>query len=289
MKDIVLEMEQVTYHYPDGTKALDDISLVIPKGKKIAILGSNGAGKSTLLLHMNGSLKPKNGHMYYKGRKVDYSKKTLNNLRKEVGIVFQDPDSQLFSASVYQDISFGPMNLDLDKETVIGRINEAMEQTEVKSFAKKPTHALSYGQKKRVSIAGILAMKPEVIILDEPTASLDPKHNAGLMDLLQELNENGTTLIVSTHNVEAAWKFADYIYIMKDGKLYAKGTPFEIFSNQRLLDETDLEKPMVLEIIEKFVELGILSDKELQGRNIPRCKEELFTLIEQFKGVTYGK
>ena len=144
MKDIILEMERVTYHYPDGTKALDDISLVIPKGKKIAILGSNGAGKSTLLLHLNGSLKPKKGQIRYKGCEVDYSKKTLNHLRKEVGIVFQDPDSQLFSASVYQDISFGPMNLDLDKETVMERINKAMEQTKVRGFSKKPTQSLKY-------------------------------------------------------------------------------------------------------------------------------------------------
>lgn len=281
-------MQQVTYNYPDGTKALKDVSIEIQSGAKIAILGSNGAGKSTLLLHLNGSLKPRSGRIIYKNIPVDYSKKTLNALRREVGIVFQDPDSQLFSASVYQDISFGPLNLDLDKETVKERVAEAMEQTEVNAFLKKPTHALSYGQKKRVSIAGILAMKPEVIILDEPTASLDPMHTSSLMELLDQLNNKGTTLIISTHNVEAAWNFAEYIYVMKEGTIYAEGTPLEIFSNQVLLSETDLEKPLVLEVVERLVTSGVLSEKDILPHTVPRSKEQLFQLLEQIKGVAYG-
>lgn len=288
MKKAIIEMQQVTYNYPDGTKALENVSIEIQSGAKIAILGSNGAGKSTLLLHLNGSLKPRSGRIIYKNFPLDYSKKTLNALRREVGIVFQDPDSQLFSASVYQDISFGPLNLDLDKETVKQRVTEAMDQTEVNAFSKKPTHALSYGQKKRVSIAGILAMKPEVIILDEPTASLDPMHTSSLMELLDQLNKKGTTLIISTHNVEAAWNFAEYIYVMKEGTIYAQGTPLEIFSNQVLLDETDLEKPLVLEVVERLVASGVLSEKDILSDTVPKSKEQLFMLLEQIKGVAYG-
>jgi cobalt/nickel transport system ATP-binding protein len=288
MKDNIFEIQQITYHYPDGTKALDNVSLSISKGSKIAVLGSNGAGKSTLLLHLNGTLKPMSGQIIYKDTVLKYTKKDLNSIRKEVGMVFQDPDSQLFSASVYQDISFGPMNLKLDSASVKARIEEAMEQTEVTSFSKKPTHALSYGQKKSVSIAGILAMKPEVIVFDEPTASLDPKHTKSLLDLLDQLSAQGKTLILSTHNVESAWSFADYLYIMKEGKIYAQGTPFQVFSNETVLKETHLEKPIILELMERLVLSGVLSDTTLEAKRIPRSKEQLFSLIDQLKGVAYG-
>ncbi|MBC7960825.1 MAG: ATP-binding cassette domain-containing protein, partial [Vallitaleaceae bacterium] len=170
MNDTIIEVKNLHYSYPDGTKALQGVNMELKRGSKIAILGSNGAGKSTLLLHLNGTLKPKEGQVLFGGEVITYGKKQLDGLRKEVGIVFQDPDTQLFSASVYQDISFGPMNLKLPEAEVKQRVESAMTTTEVVAFKDKPTHALSYGQKKRVSIAGVLAMSPKVIILDEPTA-----------------------------------------------------------------------------------------------------------------------
>lgn len=285
MKEILFDIEHVSYHYPDGTKALDNINLVIEKSVKIALLGANGAGKSTFLLHLNGTLKPKKGTIHYKGNPMLYSKKSLDQLRQEIGIVFQDPDSQLFSASVFQDISFGPMNLKLDKESVKERVIEAMELTEVAGFSQKPTHALSYGQKKRVAIAGVLAMKPEVIIVDEPTASLDPKQTDVLISLLDQLNHDGKTIIMSTHDVEAAWKFADYIYVLKDGGLFAHGEPVEIFSNEEVLKDTDLRKPFLLELVEKLSDLGLLPSSIFDDINKIRSKEQLYLLLaESMKG-----
>lgn len=274
MKDSIIEVVDLHYEYPDGTNALQGVTLQIKSGSKIALLGSNGAGKSTLLLHLNGTLKPKSGQVRFSGETITYGKKQLDALRKEVGIVFQDPDTQLFSASVFQDISFGPMNLRLPEEAVRARVKVAMLTTEVMDFKDKPTHALSYGQKKRVSIAGVLAMTPQVIILDEPTASLDPKHATAMMQLFEDLNKQGTTLILSTHDIEAAWAFADYIFVMKSGRIYEQGTPIEIFTNKTLLAETDLEIPMVFEVYEVLRQAGLLVENEP-----PRTRQQLLKLI----------
>ncbi|KXS47841.1 MAG: cobalt/nickel transport system ATP-binding protein, partial [Halanaerobium sp. T82-1] len=209
----VLEVENLVFNYPDGTNALDGLSLSIEKGKKIAILGANGAGKSTLFLHLNGILKPKQGNIKFRGKKISYKKKELQNLRKNIGIVFQDPDMQLFSSSVFQEISFGPLNLGLSEIQTRERVDEAMQIMEITDIKDKPTHLLSYGQKKRISIADILAMKPELIIFDEPTVWLDPKHSKEILGFINQINKKGTTVILSTHDVDLAYQWADYIYI----------------------------------------------------------------------------
>lgn len=271
----ILETEDLEFQYPDGTYGLKGLSIRIEQGKKIAVLGGNGAGKSTLFLHFNGIYQPTKGKVKYEGKELTYKRSSLIELRKNIGIVFQDADSQLFSASVFQEISFGPMNLKLDLPEVQKRVEKAMNETGIIFLKDKPTHFLSYGQKKRVCIAGILAMEPKVIIFDEPTDSLDPKHTQQMMNLFDELNKQGKTVILSTHDIDKAYSWADYIFILKDGKLLKEGPPQEIFLDSNLLEKSDLQKPWVIEVYEQ------LKDKGLIGKNakVPRNKEELFQLI----------
>lgn len=275
MKDYILKAENVCYYYSDGTFALQSINVNIEKGKKTVFLGSNGAGKSTLFLHMNGILKPSKGKIFFNNKEIDYSRKGLTDLRKNVGIVFQDPDSQLFSASVLQEVSFGPMNLGLSKEQVEERVHKALEATGITELKDKPTHFLSYGQKKRVTIADIVAMEPEVIIFDEPTEFLDPKHKAQIISLLEEINKKGKTVILSTHDVDMAYTWADHVIVMKHGQVLKEGTPEEIFSDKQVLIEADLVSPWILEIY------NLLRNEVDEDKNIcaPRTKEELVNFI----------
>lgn len=272
----ILEAREISFSYADGTQALDKISLSIPRGKKTAFLGPNGAGKTTLFLHFNGILKPNQGSICYEGQEVHYSHASLLNLRKNVGIVFQDPETQLFSASVQQEISFGPVNLGLPKEKIRERVNQAMAETGITGLKDKPTHFLSYGQKKRVAIADILAMQPKVLICDEPTAWLDVKYAAQIMELFDLINRTGVTIIFSTHDIDLAYSWADYIFLMKNGKIIGEGLPERIFYNRPLLAETELERPWLIDIYEE------LNRKGWVASNVPpRTRQELIGHIRE--------
>lgn len=275
MSEVILEAVDIQFSYPDGTNALRKVNLKVKKGEKLAILGSNGAGKSTLFLHLNGIYRPKAGSIKYRGQDISYEKRALIELRKKVGIVFQDPDSQLFSASVWQDISFGPMNLELAEEVVVDRVNQAMADTETTDLKDKPTHLLSYGQKKRVSIAGVLAMEPEVIIFDEPTAWLDPRHAREFMELLEKLSQKGKTIIISTHDVDLAYSWSDRIAIMYSGEIIADGEPGEVFRQPEIIKRADLVLPWMLEMYSVLVQKGWLSP----AIPLPKTREDLFGSI----------
>ena len=281
LAEFILEAHEVEFEYPDGTRALKGVSLCIEKGKKVAVLGPNGAGKSTVFLHFNGILRPTRGKIRFSGTEVRYDHASLMALRKNVGVVFQDPDTQLFSASVFQEISFGPLNLGLPKEQVEKRVREAMAATEITGLEKKPTHLLSYGQKKRVSIADILAMEPSVIICDEPTAWLDPKHSLQVLELFNRINRSGTTIIMSTHDVDIAFSWADYIFVLNDGKVAGQGTPEAVFQDGSLLKLADLEKPWLIDVYNQLKEKGYLTN----GAPVPRTKSELFACIPGNKAV----
>jgi cobalt/nickel transport system ATP-binding protein len=275
MEEVFFEINQLTHRYADGTTALQNLSLTIQKGKKIALLGNNGAGKSTLFQHLNGILEPTAGTLLFKGQKVKYDRKSLLTLRKQVGIVFQDPDSQLFSGNVRQDISFGPMNLGWSKEKVIRQVEWAMEQTEVTALQDKPIHFLSLGQKKRVAIAGVLAMDPEVFILDEPSAGLDAYYSKQIMQLLRDIHEAHKTIILSTHDVHFAYEWADEIIVMSDGEVLYHGDPVTIFHNQPLLNQAHLEKPWIFEMAQALIKEQLLSTEG----EMPRSKKELFSRL----------
>ncbi|MHB8125698.1 MAG: energy-coupling factor ABC transporter ATP-binding protein [Desulfitobacteriaceae bacterium] len=277
MANFVLEALDINFSYSDGTKALNNVNLRVQQGEKLAILGANGAGKSTLFLHFNGIHRPHSGRIMYQGTEISYKNKALIDLRKKVGIVFQDPDSQLFSASVWQDISFGPFNLGLSEEEVVQRVKQAMAATETTDLEDKPTHMLSYGQKKRVAIAGILAMEPEVIILDEPTAGLDPRHAREFMKLLNILNDAGTTIIMSTHDVDIAYSWADRIAVMNQGEVLTAREPSEIFNQPQLMLQADLALPLLLEVHAELVQKGWLS----ASAPLPKNTDELFGSIPE--------
>ena len=272
----ILALENVSYSYPNGVAALHKIQMEIQPGSKIAILGANGAGKSTLFLHLNGILQPQSGRVLLDGQRVEYTHSFLSVLRKKVGIVFQDPDSQLFSVNVFQDISFGPMNLKYSPTEVKDRVERAMEITKICDLRGRPTHQLSYGQKKRVAIAGILAMDPEVIILDEPTASLDPCLVEEMMLLFEELYKRGKTLIMSTHDMDLAYSWVDYCYVLNQGSVAAQGSPYDIFRDQTLLKENNLQIPWVLKVFEQLVAKGLIDGNSRPPYN----EEQLFAYLD---------
>lgn len=246
MSQHILEVKDLTFDYGDGTRALNGVSLTVQKGVTTALLGGNGAGKSTLLLCMNGILRPKGGQLCLSGRPYGYAPGELLQLRRQVGFVFQDSDSQLFSASVLQDISFGPMNLKLPAAEVKARVDWAMEVTGTRELKDRPTHALSFGQKKRVAIAGVLAMQPEIMIFDEPTAGLDPSGVSEIMHLLRKTQEElGITIILSTHDIDMVPLYCDQAYVMHRGEVVLRGTPGEIFSQREELRRVGLRLPRI--------------------------------------------
>lgn len=247
----LLETKHLCFKYPDGTKALEDVSLSIPKGKTVAILGGNGAGKSTLFLHLNGILKPASGSVLYEGLPISYHSKGLAALRQQIGIVFQDPDRQLFSASVYQDVSFGVMNLGIQEDQARLLIESAIKHTGIESFRHKPTHSLSYGQKKRVALAGVIAMRPQLLILDEPTAGLDPQGVSEIMNLIKTLQEElHISVILSTHDIDLVPLYCDYIYVLDQGMIVTEGEPDQIFSHPEELRKVHLRLPRIGHLME---------------------------------------
>lgn len=244
----MLEARNISYSYDDDSQALKNVSLKINDGEMAAILGKNGAGKSTLFLHFNGIHEPDDGEILIDGEKLNYNKKALIKCRQKVGIVFQNPDNQIFAPSVEEDVAFGPLNLKLPMDEVQNRVEEALKRVGMEGFEKKAPHHLSGGQKKRVAIAGILAMSPEIMILDEPTAGLDPQGAIKIMNLLSELNMEGITIVISTHDVDLVSKYVNKIFVMADGEIIDEGTPKEIFSNEDLIEKANLKLPIISEL-----------------------------------------
>jgi len=277
MTTFYFKLNRLSYAYADGTNVLSDITLDIPKGKKIAILGHNGAGKSTLFQHLNGILKPTAGSILFEGNGLEYSRKALKTLRQKVGIVFQNADHQLFSGTVKQDIAFGPLNLGWSTEQTEEKIAWAVAQTEVEDLLDKPIHFLSVGQKKRVAMAGVLAMEPSVLLLDEPTAGLDNYYAAQVLQYLAKLENGERTILLATHDIPLAYEWADLIIVMEAGKIIYNGDPIALFYEDELLHRAHLERPWIFEMV-----IALQKKKLLQENiKIPRSKQELQQLIEQ--------
>lgn len=278
MNEVILKAENVFYSYDDGkTHSLNGLSLEIRRGKKIAVMGANGSGKSTFFLCCNGVYRPSEGTIYFHGKPVDYSRKGLLQLRQKVGIVFQDPDNQLFSASVFQEISFGILNLGVPEEEARKEVERIMDEMEITPYRDRPTHALSGGQKKQVSIADILIMKPEIVILDEPAAALDPKHTVLVNQAVDRMTGEGITVMMATHDVNYAMEWADEVMIFRDGTVAAHGVPEQVFEDKQLLQETNLEQPAVLQLFDSLKKKGILKE----GLPLPRSLGALLQEIER--------
>ncbi|WP_067179504.1 energy-coupling factor ABC transporter ATP-binding protein [Microtetraspora niveoalba] len=217
----VLAADRLSYSYPGAPPVFSELSLEVTQGTSLAVLGPNGGGKTTLLRLLCGGLRPMAGTVLLRGRPLSYGRVALAEFRTQVQFVHQDPDDQLFAATVRQDVSFGPLNLGLPPEAAAARVTSALEDMEILPLADQPTHLLSFGQRKRVAIAGALALRPVVLILDEPTAGLDPAGTEALLTTLERLRAGGTTIIVSTHDVDFAHRWADDAAIIARGTLHA--------------------------------------------------------------------
>ncbi len=276
----VLEARKVRYAYADGPLALQDVDVAIESGRKIALVGPNGAGKSTLMLTFNGIIRPISGEVLFKGCPLKYSSSSLREIRRKVGMVFQNPDDQIFAPTVYQDVAFGPTNLGYPKEKVDRYVGYALSYVGLSGYERRPPHHLSGGEKKRVAIAGVLAMEPEVMILDEPTSNLDPATAEEMMEMLDELNYGGKTIIISTHDVELAYRWADDVVLMEGGRLLKVGDPAQVFDNTELISRTRLKLPQIVEIYKELAGRGVLN-----GRKPPGNVLELTDMIEARAGV----
>ena len=233
----VITIRNLNYRYPDGHQALSDVSLQINQGEKVALIGPNGAGKSTLLLHLNGILSGSEGTRIMGLVPV---RENLPVIRGLVGLVFQNPDDQLFSPSVQEDIAYGPIYQGLDKATVMSRVNKAMNDVHMLEYGERVSHHLSLGEKKRIAIATVLAMQPKILVLDEPSSGLDPRARHELINLLSELPQ---TLLVATHDLRLVRDLTTRTLILDEGKIVADRTTKEILSNRSLLEAHGLELP----------------------------------------------
>ena len=276
----MLEVKNIKYSYNSEYQALKGVSLKVERGEMVALLGKNGAGKSTLFLHLNGIYQPDDGQVFIDGEELKYDKKSLLKFRQKVGIVFQNPDDQIFAPTVEEDVAFGPLNLGLSMEEVQDRVDEALARVGMNGFEKTAPHHLSGGQKKRVAIAGILAMRPKIMVLDEPTAGLDPQGVTDLSKLLKELNDEGITIIISTHEVNLVPNYAQRVFVLVDGLLIAEGTPKEIFAQPEILEKANLEVPIVTELFQNLEEEGF----DMKGDyplTIDEAKEKFIELLNK--------
>jgi cobalt/nickel transport system ATP-binding protein len=272
----LLEFENIHYAYPNCRESLSGVTFSIKKGARVALVGPNGAGKTTLLLMCNGVLEPSKGRVLLDGEPLKYDSRSLREVRKKVGLVFQNSDTQLFAPTVYQDVAFGPLNLGMEPDEIKKVVTRALLEVGLAGYEKRPPHQLSGGEKKRAAIAGTLAMDPAILVFDEPTSSLDPAGAADLMELLDELNAKGATIIISTHDVELAYHWADQIILMNKGIVLHAGTPEEVFTDPALITSSNLRMPAVLEVYTELV-----SRQMVEKTQLPKSVLQLVSALEQ--------
>lgn len=260
---IAVQLKDLSYSYHDGTRALQKISLNIQKGKKTAILGSNGSGKTTLLYHFNGTFIPQSGSVMVAGYEVN--KENLRQIRQKVGLLFDNPDNQLISTTVYNDVAFGPRNLKLNKEEVAKRVHNALRKVGMGDLQDKPPHNLSLGQKKKAAIAGLLAMEPELLVCDEPFSGLDSRATGQLTAIFDKLTSGGCTLVFSTHDVDLAYAWADEVAILHEGSLLAAGDP-GLLADSNIMGKALLNIPMLA---------ALFKDGEHRPRNLAEAMDLL--------------
>lgn len=261
-----IQLEDVTYTYSPGTayemNALDHVSLEIPQGQFVGIIGHTGSGKSTLIQHFNGLMQPTSGRVLYNGEDIWQEGYSLRGLRFHVGLVFQYPEHQLFETTVMADVCFGPKNQGLDPEECRERAREALSQVEIpEELYEKSPFDLSGGQKRRVAIAGVLAMNPDVIVLDEPTAGLDPKGRDEILDRVRYLHDTrGITVILVSHSMEDVARYVERLIVMSRGKKQYDGMPREVFSHYKELEKIGLAAPQMTYIMHALAERGLNVD-----------------------------
>ena len=274
MSSVILEARDIRYRYPRGLEAIRGISFHIRKNEKIALVGPNGAGKSTLLTMFNGMTRPDSGLLLFDNQPIGYNSGSLRMLRKRVGFVLQNPDRQIIAPTVYQDVAFGPTNLGLTETEVKAAVTMALGHVGLDGFERRTPHQLSGGEKKRAAIAGVLAMDPDVLVFDEPTSGLDPAGSEDIMELLDELNHDGKTVIISTHDVELAYPWANRAILMAEGKIIREDIPELAFGNPEFVRMAHLSLPMLLEL-----------HYELQKRGLPLLGKKPRTVLDMMNNI----
>ncbi len=279
MEDVVrLRVAIDSFVYPDGTAAMHDIRIDVKNGEFVGLLGSNGSGKTTLLRIIDGLLKPSKGTVMLDG--TDIRKLSSKEIYRKVGLIFQNPDDQLFAPTVSEDVAFGPLNMGFSKEEVMARVKKALADVEMGGYLDKSIHTLSFGQKKRVCIAGLLAMGHEILLLDEPTAGLDPMGEYKMMGLLVRLNREGrVTIVMATHSVDLVPLFLDRLYILSKGRLVRSGSPEEVFTAPRDMEHVRLRLPQIAELIYKLKHEDGLPFEKLP-LTIGEARREILRLME---------
>jgi cobalt/nickel transport system ATP-binding protein len=275
MDDAIVSVKEVKFTYPASVSALKGVSLEVRQGERLAILGPNGSGKSTLILLIAGLLMPNEGEIRVFGEPT--TSKNFQKFRSRIGLVFQDPDDQLFTPSVIEDIEYGPKNLKLPEEDVKQRSAHVLEKMSIQHLKDRPPHRLSFGEKKKVSLATALVLKPELLILDEPTANLDLVSRRGLIETLNELNRAGTTIVVSTHDVEALPELADRIIVISHGSLIGEGEIHKVLQDSKLLESSGLEPPTIVKLFTELKPLGFIDQVPI---TTAEGKQELVKLLK---------
>ena len=244
----MFKINNLTYQYDKSRKALDNITMDFDRGDIIGIIGSNGSGKSTLFNNLMGILKATQGEILYKNNQMKYDKKSLYYLRKEVGIVFQDPEKQIFYSMVYDDLAFALRNIGMDEKNIKVRINKALEAVNGEDFIDRPVHSLSFGQKKRVAIASVIAMDNDLVLLDEPTAGLDPESTRAIVDIIKSMYKKGKKIIITSHDMNLIYGICDYVYVLNQGRIISEGNVEEVFVDEEKIEEAGLELPWLVKL-----------------------------------------
>lgn len=259
---MLLEFREVDYTYPGTTESvIRGLTLHIPSSKRIALIGQNGCGKTTLFLLANGLYQPQRGEIYWQGARLKYDRRSLINLRQKVGLVFQNPEQQVIASTVIEDISYGLCNLGWENPQIEAAIAPVLSEFGLTEFADRPIHQLSLGQKKRVSLAGVMVLKPELLLLDEPTAYLDPLHTRALAQSLETIHATGTTIVMATHDLEWVYRWADWVIVLDRGTLALEGTPETVFAQKETLEALQLGVPLTVDL------LSLLAHLEQHGKN----------------------
>jgi cobalt/nickel transport system ATP-binding protein len=277
---MLLKFERVNYTYSGSQHpAIADLSIEIPAGKRCALIGQNGCGKSTLFLLANGLYQPQQGQIFWQQQLVKYDRQSLMKLRQQVGLVFQNPEQQIVATTVEEDISYGLYNLGLSTPIIAERVQQALVDFNLTELAQTPIHHLSLGQKKRVSIADVMVLRPELLLLDEPTAYLDPRHTRLLLATLQQIHAVGTTIVMATHDLDLVYRWADWVLVMDRGQVIMAGTPVEIFSQTATLAALEIDLPIAVELlaeVQTFIDKVSTDEssqlKSLQQRLIYKLK-----------------
>jgi cobalt/nickel transport system ATP-binding protein len=275
MSEYLLEMQGVDYTYPMAEQAaVKNLSFRLPAGRKTALIGQNGCGKSTLFLLADGLCRPQQGVILLDGVPLTFDRHTLNRWRQRVGLVFQDPEQQLVAPTVESDISYGLCNQNLPTTEVADRVQQTLADFQLTELARRPLHHLSLGQKKRVSIAGVMTLRPDLVLLDEPTAYLDPVQTKNLLLELDNIARSGTTLLIATHDLDFVYQWADWVLVMQQGSLLLEGETLAVFEELKKLPDFELGMPLLWQMWQ------VLSPQIRERHVAPRSIEDLKKLVK---------